>query len=413
MQCNMASVSVTELGRLVRVLLPRVQYFQPRRRGLRTRCRLLVLPSLAAFGFVQVAWMFLAFQDGVVTVNGPERARRLFDGGIKLDFYAPARQVSTKSNTSSPYDHRKCNLSTCSFDNPSSHTEKLREKMNATDPKTNPTASSREEIRREENIGNILTLRTPWCSGRGTVRSQPVTSKKQNTTDHKYFLTAVLLVRIYASDPAKLTTREMMQWLQYLNYAGVQHVYVYDAYFYKKESQRKKLGCFIKNGYVTYVDWSHKARPKYTIAGTQVAAYQKCLDKYGHEFAWQVAIDIDEYPYCPGDHEAGFLDRAVRKIAKTKPNVVEISMLNYLYLGKPLNDSVHPLLIDRLWRRTIQRANALVKPIYQPKGIAAANVHHNSLRRGYVNFTPKAKWLRMSHFWGDGCKIGGRTLPKS
>ena len=69
-----------------------------------------------------------------------------------------------------------------------------------------------------------------------------------------FFLSAVLVVRIYRSH-IRLSSRELVQWLQYLRYAGVEHVYVYDAYV-GSESQKSVLNSFIVNGYVTYVDWS-------------------------------------------------------------------------------------------------------------------------------------------------------------
>ena len=68
-----------------------------------------------------------------------------------------------------------------------------------------------------------------WCRGKTENSSKP------------YFLTAVLLVRIYVKDLAQLTTREMRQWLYYLRYAGFEHVYVYDAFVYKEESQEQAL----------------------------------------------------------------------------------------------------------------------------------------------------------------------------
>ena len=132
-----------------------------------------------------------------------------------------------------------------------------------------------------------------------------------------YFLSAVLVVRIYAYDPARLTTRDMIQWLQYLSYAGIEHVFVYDAYLFKNESQREPLRCFIEGGFVTYVDWSHKARPRHTVAGTQVTAYQDCLNKYSHRSAWQTAIDIDEYPVRPWGYFPGLFD------ANREGNIVE------------------------------------------------------------------------------------------
>ena len=225
-------------------------------------------------------------------------------------------------------------------------------------------------------------------------------------TTHKppYYLTVVLLVRIYEKDKAKLTTREMKQWLQYLRYAGVEHVYVYDAWVEPSESQEEPLKKFIDEGYVTYIDW-HTHNP-YSISGTQVAAYQDCIVKYGAEVQWTAAIDIDEYPFSPMDTRPGFLFRYVKHYSEYHTNVVEISMQNFLFLGKPLE---RELLIDRLWRRTHKPANPLVKPIYQPKKVRA-QVHHNLITNGRSQNAPYDE-LRMNHYWGARLQEWGEDTP--
>ncbi|KAL9981103.1 hypothetical protein ACROYT_G009764 [Oculina patagonica] len=187
---------------------------------------------------------------------------------------------------------------------------------------TQQTFVSRTTTAKQEKINSSNTTRSDscrcWCRIKAENSSKP------------YFLTAVLLVRIYVSDLAQLTTREMRQWLYYLRYAGFEHVYVYDAFVStKNESQVRALKPLIDEGFVTYVDWSHRA-----------------------------------FPY-----------------------------------GEPLDSNEHPLLIDRLWRRTHGPANALVKPIYKPSHVKRAVVHHNALSKGRsMNFP--VDLLRLNHYWG-------------
>ena len=209
-----------------------------------------------------------------------------------------------------------------------------------------------------------------------------------------YFLTAVLLIRIYEKDKAKLTTAELKMWLQYLRYAGVEHVYIYDAFVYQNESQLPYLKEFLKDGYVTYIDW-HTHNP-YTISGTQVTAYQNCINVYQKESRWQAAIDIDEYPFSPKDQSPGFLSRYMKQYEKTHPGVSELSMQNFLFLGKPLNKE---LMIERVMRRTPQQSNILSKPIYKPCNIGSVSIHHNSIRTGHTANAPVGE-LRMNHYWG-------------
>ena len=217
-------------------------------------------------------------------------------------------------------------------------------------------------------------------------------------TGGRYFLSAVLLMRIYSSDFAKLSTRELMQWLYYLKYAGFEHVYVYDAYVFNKESQNNSLEFLINEGFVTYVDWSHKAYP-YSVSGTQESAYQHCLNNWGNQSKWQASIDLDEYPFCPQDTKPNFLQRFVANFSRQRPDVSQITMQNFLFLGKPLSDKEHPLLIDRLKRRTPSPANALVKPIYRPMQVTQTHVHHHDLRNG-ISEDADTNQIRLNHYWG-------------
>ena len=253
----------------------------------------------------------------------------------------------------------------------------------------------------------------------GKEKNATITTKKINcqswchlkeNSSKPFFLTAVLLVRIYYKDLAKLTTREMRQWLYYLRYAGFEHVYIYDAYVLKNESQALALKSLIDEGFVTYVDWSHRAYP-YSIDGTQTAAYQDCIERFGHETVWQSAIDIDEYPFSPTDQQPMFVQRAVKQFSEKVPQASELTMQNFLFLGKPLDDSKHPLLIDRIWRRTHGPANPLVKPIYKPAHVSRAIVHHNSLKQGTsINFP--VDLLRLNHYWGARLQNWGEDTPE-
>ena len=229
-------------------------------------------------------------------------------------------------------------------------------------------------------------------------------------TEPPYFLTAVLLVRIYVSDLARLSTRELSQWLYYLRFAGFEHVYIYDAYHYKNESQQKALEPWISDGYVTYLDWSHRAKP-YSIEGTQHSAYQDCIDRWGNMTTWQSSIDIDEYPFCPNDTESNFMKRFIETFSAQNAGLSQLTMQNYLFLGKPLNDSKHPLLIDRIWRRTKEPANNLVKPIYKPKHVSDAAVHHHNLWHGKSADVPD-DIIRLNHYWGARLQNWGEDTPE-
>jgi hypothetical protein len=210
-----------------------------------------------------------------------------------------------------------------------------------------------------------------------------------------YFLTAVFIVRIYEKDLSEMTTAEIKQWLVYLRYAGVEHVYLYDLWYLPGESQREALDVFIREGFLTYTDW-HKYNP-FVYETSQLPAYQHCIDHFGKESEWQAAIDIDEYPFSSDDTDPGFMHRFVKKYSKEHSDISEITMQNYLYLGE--KNKSRELLIEQLWRHTHGPSNKLVKPIYKPTAIKRAQVHHNNRRSGRTRNAPD-NGMRINHYWG-------------
>ena len=224
-----------------------------------------------------------------------------------------------------------------------------------------------------------------------------------------YMLSAVLLVRVYRQDRAGLSSREIFQWLFYLRYAGFEHVFVYDAYVSKNESQYHVLSSLIQSGYVTYIDWS--AHNPYTIRGTQVSAYQHCIDNYRSNLTWHMAIDIDEYPFSPFDMKPNFMQRFLHNFSVKHPLVSQITLQNYLFLGKPLDPQSNPFLIARFRRRTHEKANDLGKSVFQVAQLLKAEVHHNYMRHGKT-IDCNAQVMRLNHYWGARLQNWGEDTPR-
>jgi len=109
-------------------------------------------------------------------------------------------------------------------------------------------------------------------------RGQPTHPVPTNEQPTKHFLTAVLLVRIYQSDNARLTLAHTLQWLKYMRYAGVTKFYLYDAYESPEESLQYDLQHY---PYIAYHPWNHLV--PYQFPATQLSAYQHAIDHYKHE----------------------------------------------------------------------------------------------------------------------------------
>lgn len=225
-----------------------------------------------------------------------------------------------------------------------------------------------------------------------------------------YLLTAVLLVRIYVTDKAQPSSREMLQWLVYMRYAGVEHVYIYDAYVLPNETQRKVLAPLIDEGYVTYINWHHRAFP-FSSYHTQIAAYSDCNIRWGNTSTWMIASDIDEYPFSPIGFKPGFLKRFILTFIARNKNVSEISLKNYPFLGKPLDDAKQPLFCGRFLRRTLYPFNDRVKAIYQPMKVWSVGVHHNIMKIGRTKEADGDE-IRLNHYWGARLQGWGDDTPE-
>ncbi|ELT88661.1 hypothetical protein CAPTEDRAFT_220214 [Capitella teleta] len=223
-----------------------------------------------------------------------------------------------------------------------------------------------------------------------------------------YFLAELLQVRIYAEDKAKWTLKELKQWMHYIFLAGVQHIYLCDHYKYEHERLDVPLSRYINLGLVTYYPWSSTRHPM----TAQIRCYQKMIDDFKHKHTWQIAVDMDEYPYSPIDTREDFLVRYLHNTSASYPNPValtEISMNNYLMLGQ--GDRTKDLVIERINRMTPKPANILVKPIYKPSRVRA-NIHHNILKGGR-SVSARDSELRMLHYWGARTQDWGPDNAKT
>ena len=209
----------------------------------------------------------------------------------------------------------------------------------------------------------------------------------------KHFLTAVLLVRIYQSDHARLTLAHILQWLKYMRYAGVSKFYVYDAYESPTESLQYDLQHY---PYIAYHSWNHKV--PFDLDKTQVAAYQHAIDHYKHECEWQIAFDMDEYPLSPSDSDKDFLARYLHS-QKIPAHAAEITFDNYLQVG-PANFDERLWLTERYPRLTIEPGTNLVKPVFKPVHCMAGMHHNTILTPGMQSVQADARYLFMAHVWG-------------
>ena len=207
-----------------------------------------------------------------------------------------------------------------------------------------------------------------------------------------YFLVEVLKVRIYAQDKAKWTIKELKQWIHYMLWAGVEHIFLCDHYQSKDEILSEQLRKYIDLKLVTYLPF-----PEPRISRqAQILCYNTILADYKSNVEWQMSVDMDEYPFVHGDVQEGFLVRYLKNIRK---DIVEVTMPNFLMLGR--GDRHKDMVIERINRiRSLnKRSNDLSKSIYRARNISAVDIHAVNYKAGYRYFEFGNK-LKNLHYWG-------------
>ena len=166
----------------------------------------------------------------------------------------------------------------------------------------------------------------------------------------KFGLVAQVFVRIYDDDLSGFVRRDLLHWLTYMRYAGVEHVYLYDAWHHREEKLEDILHHAIGSRFVTYLNWhnhavrylNEKRRREKEEGGdihmlhtqmVQIPSKEHCWSIFGHQFEWIMLLDIDEYPLVVGDEEEGFLQRFLKKNRPREKGFSAFLLSNYIMYG--------------------------------------------------------------------------------
>ena len=269
------------------------------------------------------------------------------------------------------------------------------------------------------------------------------------------YLTAHLWFRLYQDDMAELSTKELVQWIEYLRYAGVTKVYLYDDYvkenLYEKQYDAMKelgyLNCNLKlsNFCMQYfhvrldtppthdqvtvdeigkveidthdlecredapepcfaVNITHEQLKPENVLKRQTGTMDDAL-RWGKKNGdtWMMFFDMDEYPVIVNDTEPGFLVRFLKHYETFEPNVAELSFPDCLLLGYRWRDKDKTVPKDWLIQQSPYRDGCGLpqhKPINRVKYTTACGNHHNGLVKGYNHVDMDWKVARMHHYWG-------------
>jgi hypothetical protein len=219
-------------------------------------------------------------------------------------------------------------------------------------------------------------------------------------------LVAFIHVRLYKKDKQKWTSVELVQWIQYMRWAGVEKLYLHDNYSDPEERQLALLQPLIDEGFLVYTDWSHKH--PFDLDGTQMAAYRDAHAQLGQGAEWLLHFDMDEYPVdASGNATRNFLWQTFDAIRAERPRTGAILATNMVWVGQ--FDYSRELVIDRLHTRLDVKLNHLTKPVYYVPAIAGLGMHTPSVRGGFE--ITESPLFFMAHIWGLRLGDFSPTLP--
>ena len=169
-------------------------------------------------------------------------------------------------------------------------------------------------------------------------RDKPSHDEETDTSDTskvEVFLDVVFHVRIWKGDESLISVKELVEWLEYMKFAGVQRFYMYDCFLPSHEEEEclrdnTILRPYFNSGYVKYIDWSAGA-DNALHTELQLSAYQDAARISTSE--WRLIMDVDEYPFLPQDASEQFLSRLLHKQGQ---GVTQLRFANVIFGGNPV-----------------------------------------------------------------------------
>jgi len=226
-------------------------------------------------------------------------------------------------------------------------------------------------------------------------------------------LDSVVYFRRYADDLAKLALTGLLDWLTYMEFVGIQRVYLYDSYDPGEPDEclrnEPAIRALISNGFVVYLDASSHMTP--WSADKQVECYVHAKKHFGHLTTWRVHMDADEYPVVR-DYKgvvlgAGSFAAFVNLTMTADQSTGLIWLNNYVCGGFDL----HPDALPRFARYPLCTKEPTVpankKYVLKLAESASFSVHTAELVSGIdvegVDVLARDQTLLMQHYWGPRC----------
>jgi hypothetical protein len=230
--------------------------------------------------------------------------------------------------------------------------------------------------------------------------------------DDGIYVDAALYMRVWRTDDSNI-----LRWLEWQRYIGVDHVLMYDTGFPDKNDPRiidvPGVQELVDRGYVTVVKF-----PMVMKAPEQQKPFIRDVNEKFPAKGWRLFLDFDEFVFSPRDTEPGFLRR---RLAKLDKNVAILFLHNYIFGGwkepqermriLPHGENVSYRTHSRpeyfCWRRNDKdsRQNKLTKFVARPPHCSFIGIHTAKPAAGYKELTAEGSDIRFNHYWGPRVKI--------
>lgn len=186
--------------------------------------------------------------------------------------------------------------------------------------------------------------------------------------DHK------LDARTYAGDTVTFRKvvgkHELLQWIEYMKYAGIFKLHVYETWRYSPKEHGESLqhwaGSY-RSDFLTYNDWRKPENEEmFTPENVLKHAHEQILGNFKDiEDHWMYISGIEDYVFSYGDKKHLFLTSIVNHLQVKYPNAVEFTMNSYDFSG-PKKGSIW--MIERLNKKfeemNLHESSTLMRPMH-------------------------------------------------
>jgi hypothetical protein len=207
---------------------------------------------------------------------------------------------------------------------------------------------------------------------------------------------ACAMFRIWPGDEFSMSYLDLLDWLGYVRWSGVKHIFLYDNCHVDSECQTNASAL----PYVTYIKWQSAH-----YASAQTSAIEHCLSnvRLTAPDAWALLCDIDEYPFSLKDKVANHLQRRILGF----PNETSQILMRSMFFGgrgteRPKNR--HVSLLEHYTHRHARPEGERhrTKQIFKAAlaGREQGNIVHEMAMESGTTVVADPEDLRLNHYWG-------------